>query len=391
MSLWIAIALMTLVTVAAMAAPLIRSAKLRQDNHDQAVYQDQLLEIDRDMERGVLNQVEAEALKTEIARRMIKSGEQAVGGDDEAPASGRSQIIPAVALIIIVPLAALGLYRHLGSPDDRDLPFAERTITPPQTQNQAKAAADMDALVDGLKRRMEQNPERLDGWLLLGRSLMSLRRFDEAVEVFSRADSLANEPKLVRADVTVSLAEAAYMAAGGQFTPKIRKLLQAGRAAAPREPKTLFYIGLDLARQNKFAEAVQIWTDLLAITPVNAPWRSNITEQIATAAQAGNIDAASIKSRLAPLKQVTPPAPSAPAAQKAAPGPTQEDVKAAGEMSSENRQAFIRSMVERLAERLKESPDDLDGWRRLARAYQVLGDTAKAAEAAKQIRRLEEK
>ena len=51
----------------------------------------------------------------------------------------------------------------------------------------------------------------------------------------------------------------------------------------------------------------------------------------------------------------------------------QEDIAAAQELSSEDRQQMIRSMVERLASKLEENPSDLNGWRRLARARKVLG------------------
>ena len=54
---------------------------------------------------------------------------------------------------------------------------------------------------------------------------------------------------------------------------------------------------------------------------------------------------------------------------------------AASEMNQSERDAFIRSMVDRLADRLEDAPDDLEGWLRLANAYQVLGDTQKAQEA----------
>ena len=50
-------------------------------------------------------------------------------------------------------------------------------------------------------------------------------------------------------------------------------------------------------------------------------------------------------------------------------------------MSDANRAAFIRSMVDRLADRLAEDPDDLDGWLRLGNAYRVLGEMDKAREA----------
>jgi cytochrome c-type biogenesis protein CcmH len=47
-------------------------------------------------------------------------------------------------------------------------------------------------------------------------------------------------------------------------------------------------------------------------------------------------------------------------------------------MSPEERQAMIRGMVERLAARLEQNPNDKEGWTRLARAYDVLGETTKA-------------
>ena len=42
---------------------------------------------------------------------------------------------------------------------------------------------------------------------------------------------------------------------------------------------------------------------------------------------------------------------------------------------------MIRGMVQRLADRLEENPNDPEGWRRLANAYRVLDENAKAAKA----------
>jgi cytochrome c-type biogenesis protein CcmH len=72
------------------------------------------------------------------------------------------------------------------------------------------------------------------------------------------------------------------------------------------------------------------------------------------------------------------PAESQPGAKPAAPGPTPQDVAAAQAMSPEERQAMIRGMVDRLAARLEQSPNDKEGWTRLAHAYDVLGEKEKA-------------
>ncbi|MCB2133166.1 MAG: c-type cytochrome biogenesis protein CcmI, partial [Rhodobacteraceae bacterium] len=60
---------------------------------------------------------------------------------------------------------------------------------------------------------------------------------------------------------------------------------------------------------------------------------------------------------------------------------TAADIAAAQEMSADDRQAMIRGMVDGLAQRLAEDPDDLEGWHRLIRARVVLGEGA-AAQAA---------
>jgi cytochrome c-type biogenesis protein CcmH len=54
---------------------------------------------------------------------------------------------------------------------------------------------------------------------------------------------------------------------------------------------------------------------------------------------------------------------------------------AAKDMKSDDRDAMIRGMVERLATRLKQNGDDVDGWLRLVRAYLVMGDRDKARSA----------
>jgi cytochrome c-type biogenesis protein CcmH len=68
--------------------------------------------------------------------------------------------------------------------------------------------------------------------------------------------------------------------------------------------------------------------------------------------------------------------------------PSAEDQARAEQMTPEQRQRMIRGMVDGLAAKLKANPDDLDGWMRLARAYTVLDERDKAADAYEQAARL---
>jgi len=357
-SLWIVIGVILLITLAIVVIPLLRGNTASAADHDAIVYQDQLTEIDSDVERGLLSTTEAEALKIEINRRLDKTETDETGGFS----AGKFQLSYVIAIIVIVPLAALGLYQHLGSPQKSDLPYASRSFTPPQSADQAKANAEMVRLVDALQKRMAENPDKLDGWLLLGRSLVTMERFQDASNAFKRAFQLDAS----RADIATNVAETAFMAAGGKFDREARNYFQQAQKINPREHKALYYLGLDLVGQKKYGAAIQLWVDLIAISPVGAPWLDSVRKRLVDAAKAGNLKIEDFPPRLK-------------AAVSSAPGPTQDDVKAAQEMSVQDRQTFIRNMVARLAERLKSTPEDIDGWRRLARAYQVLGETQKAA------------
>ena len=109
-----------------------------------------------------------------------------------------------------------------------------------------------------------------------------------------------------------------------------------------------------------------MWLALAADTPADAAWRGDLEALIRQAA--GMLD---VEPGVLPQRPSLADAPT---------GPTADDVAAAADMSPEERMEMIRGMVEGLAARLEENPDDAQGWRRLARSYAVLGEAEKAAE-----------
>ena len=120
-----------------------------------------------------------------------------------------------------------------------------------------------------------------------------------------------------------------------------------------------------------------MWLALAAETPADAPWRADLVTMIRQAADRLGVAVASI--------------PSAPArdARDAPAGPTAEEMAAAAGMTPRDRMEMIRGMVEGLVARLERDPGDLEGWRRLARSYRVLGEDEKAARAARRVAVLE--
>lgn len=376
--LWIAVALLLALTLLALVGTLLRArpAMPTRRDYDVAVYRDQLDEVERDVERGVLAADQAEAARLEIKRRMLAAAD----GAADAPAGGavppawRGAILALV--VVLVPVGSLGVYLMLGSPGLPDLPLAGRHG---EGQASTEQRAEMERLTARLAAQMEQQPDRVEGWLLLGRSLRTIEKYGEAAKAFERALALTHRAP----EVLSEYGELLILAHDGQVPDPAVKAFEEVLAADPTEPRARFYLGRARSERGDARGAVQAWVDLIAVSPADAPWLGDVRRQIQATAAAGGIDLATLKpSPGLPVPSVaTAVRPPGPAGEGGAPSPSAEDVKAAEQMSAEDRQAMIRSMVEGLAERLKDNPDDAAGWRRLARAYEVLGEADKAKDA----------
>jgi cytochrome c-type biogenesis protein CcmH len=378
MALWAVIGGLTVLVLAIVLVPVWRADTRRESpraDYDLSIYRDQLREIERDRDRGVLSENEFDAAVLEVQRRMlaVSAERPETAAKIAAP---RRRLIAVLAVAVLVPVGALATYGLLGSPAIPDFPFASR-----DADQRILAGQDMAALLERLKVRLERQPDDIRGWFLLGRSSMTLGKYDQAVQAYRKAISLgADDP-----DLAVDYAEAMTAAAGSTVPDEARKIFDDTLANRPLNTKARYYVGLSQAQRGDVRAALQTWVDLRAISPADAPWRIMVEGQITRAAREAGIDPATIEPsesvRAMMRASEGPAAPESSAPGSAPRGPTAEDVKAAEQMSADERAAFIRSMVERLAERLKENPNDRPGWMRLARAYDVLGEKEKAAAA----------
>lgn len=372
MIFWVASVVILLGVLIAIIVPITRARANSSHEYNATIYYDQLNEIKRDLDRGVLSPLDGEALKAEIEKRLETNEKNitAEATNKQKKPSTRIPIVMAILMAGVIPFMSYGLYFYLGSPEKKDLPFAKRKpVSSVDTTN-----VKMDVLVKKLRKRLDQDPDQLKGWILLGKSLVNLNRFDDASKAFKRALEIAPN----RAEIASFAAETSFMAQGGEFNQEVRYFFKLAQKINPREHKALYYLGLDAFMEKKYSTAIQYWVDLISISPVGAPWLDSVRDRLIVASKAGKLKISSFASRVKSQRlndnQQSPE-----------PSPTQEDIKNANDMSEKERKIFIRSMVDRLAERLKSEPNDLNGWRRLARAYRVLGEKQNAALVEKRI------
>jgi cytochrome c-type biogenesis protein CcmH len=349
MTLWFVFALMTAAAIFAVLWPLGQSTNA-QAGSDIAVYRDQLDEIERDRAAGLIGAAEAEAARVEVSRRLIAAADAAefthvlpIG----SPLWRRRAL--SVGAVILLPGIAAAFYLALGSPQLPGQPLAERVPGAHQGRSIASLVSEAEA-------HLERNPDDIRGYEVLAPVYLRMGRFADAVRARRKLLTLGGESAGRQSD----LGEALVAAANGVVTAEAKSAFERAMVLDPEELKARFYIGLAAEQDGNRAKAADIWRAMTKNAPTDAPWVPIVREALA------RVDAQS---------------------SNAVPGPTADDIAAAGAMSEKDRGDMIRNMVARLADRLKENGSDVEGWQRLLRAYLVLGEREKAISAADAAKR----
>jgi cytochrome c-type biogenesis protein CcmH len=183
--------------------------------------------------------------------------------------------------------------------------------------------------------------------------LAKLGRFDEAIKAYRNAITFAGDNASRRAD----LGEVIAFAAGGVVTSDAKTEFERALALDPKEAKASYYLGIAAEQDGRAAEAASIWRAMLENAPPGAPWRPVVQAALARVGGAAS-----------------------------APALSGDSISATKDMTESDRSAMIRGMVERLASRLRQNGDDVEGWLRLVRAYMVLGERDKAKSASADAR-----
>jgi cytochrome c-type biogenesis protein CcmH len=308
-----------------------RTAGPARAQYDEAVFRDQLAELERDKARGLIGTAEAEAARNEIARRLLSVDRAEKALATEAP--GKWTVLAAAAFI---PALSLVLYLALGAPGRQDMPLKERL-------DNAIANNDLVALMAKAEAHLAENPDDLQGWEILAPLYRGTERYADAAKAYDNILRLKGPDAGLYGDYGETL----VLANQGLVPKEATQAFAEALKRDPKSPKARFYVGLALKQDGKTAEALALWQGLLADTKPEDSWRDALEGQIASLS-AG------------------------------APVLSDDEVAAAQNMSSEDREKMIRGMVDSLEDRLKAMPADLEGWQRLIKARAVLGEMDKA-------------
>ncbi|MFD0986783.1 c-type cytochrome biogenesis protein CcmI [Methyloligella solikamskensis] len=345
--LWIIFLCLTAAVLLALLRPLFSGAgeEAGRDAANAQVYRDQLKEIDSDLERGLIGESEAKAARLEIERRLLATAEaQREAGE---PRKG-APIFIAVAVAVALPLIVLGFYLSYGSPELPDQPLLVRLQKPVDERNVGEMIARVQA-------RLKANPDDGQGWAVIAPVYVSVRRFDQAMDAYRKAISLLGP----RPDLLAGYGEAMVFANDGTVNAQSREILERAVAEDPTLVKPRILLAYSEEQAGDYSAALARWRELEKLVKDDERWAPLVAQRIA---------AAQAKSDGTAPPQTSPRSPMAQGQR----GPDAGDMAAARNMSPEQRKQMVEGMVAKLADRLEQNGDDLDGWLQLVRSYVVL-------------------
>ncbi len=264
---WIAAGALLLVALAFLLLPMLhgRRAQAEEDRTalNVALYEERLAELAAQHAAGTLSVELMEAGRADAARELLDDTE----GSDTPRVARLGRSVP-VAVAVLVPIIAYGLYMHWGSSDKLEL--ARQFSEQPRT---------IEEMTARLEKAVQAQPDSAEAWYFLGRTYMNQERPADAAKAFERVVGLAGrQPELLG-----QWAQALYFARDRQWTAELQALTDEALKGDPQEVTSLGLLGIAAFEDQRYQDAVRFWERLVAALPEEDPSRDAIRGGIARA------------------------------------------------------------------------------------------------------------
>ncbi len=207
------------------------------------VYRDQILDLDREHESGHISDDEWQQSRDELSMRLL---EDTSAQDDPAAKQEKPALWTAVIVAVALPIASMGMYLWVGEPEALN-PLA---VKAPEKADQVELAK----MAENLAAKLNEKPDNLQGWVMLGRTYRTLENFDAAVSAYDRALKLSADD-----DLKLERVEVLAMKSRGNFEGEpwnvIREILQRD----PQNYGALLMAGSASYSHEKYADALKYW------------------------------------------------------------------------------------------------------------------------------------
>ena len=156
----------------------------------------------------------------------------------------------AVILLLALPLS-IYFYTQRGTPQAMTTNIAQQNSQQPQMS--------LEEAVAQLEEKLKENPDDIDGQMLLARTQFSMKNYDKAVTAYSKANELAPNESVILTE----LAEAIALKNNkGTFLGEPEQYLAKAYELNPQNQKAIWLYGMTFYEKQDYAKTLELWTGL---------------------------------------------------------------------------------------------------------------------------------
>lgn len=255
--------------------------KIERETANISIYRDQIAELDQDLRNDILSNKQYESSKQELQKRMLQDLSENNESTHVSSAS-RHGVVASVIVILAVPLAAVYLYMIIG--DTRGILPQSQLANATQFQaadndEMPSGHTEIKSVVDNLAARLKDNPEDIEGWVMLARTYAIMGRYEDASTTYAQLVQIIPDNPQFLSDYADVLA----MTKNGSLIGKPAELINQALEIDPDYPKALALAGTVAFERAKFEQAAAYWERLLGVIPAESQLAKSINDSIAQA------------------------------------------------------------------------------------------------------------
>jgi len=288
---------------------------------EKALYAGFAADVERRVARGEIDDIQAQEERAQAARALLKASETVTGHVAVKPLYGWLGL-SAVAVL------SLALYLMAGHPGQPDQPYGQRLQTWTRLARTNPDVLPPQAMAAVLRQGRHDHANEVDYWLFLGRIDMLAGNNYDGAQDYEKARALSPGTFAAWSE----LGEALTFVGGGVSGPEAVKAFEKALQLNPNDARAHYYLGQQALADSRYEAARGHFKAALAIMTPEDVSRPQVLEALQSV------------------------------------GPAETAAKAVSER--------ISGMVASLEGQLRIDPENADGWARLLRSYDVLGDRA---------------
>jgi cytochrome c-type biogenesis protein CcmH len=239
------------------------------------LFKQRVAELQQELDQDNLDQVTFDQLTQELEQNLLQEvDEQPALAAKDTAAQERSVWVP-LGMTLLVPLLSFYLYSQWGSSDLLAMPRQQASAAHPDTGHDLQG---IGTQVAALRARLEAEPGDSQGWFTLGRSYLTLERYEDAYRAFGKVAELVGE----HAEIISQQAQALYFLNNRQITAEVQQMIDRALELDAGDPNTLGLLGMSAFESGQFEKAIGYWQQLIGSDRPNVN-RDGLRQAIAQA------------------------------------------------------------------------------------------------------------